>query len=118
MLRRQAERYAGHRLFVTGDTSWTYADTLKIAGRAAATLAQAGIKPGDAVAILCGNRSEFMQAYLGCAWLGAIAVPINTASRGAQLHHILSNSGARLLVAEAALPDVVAPLNGQTGVLV
>src|ERR1051325_319266 len=116
MLRRQAARFADRRLLVTGDSAWTYADTLAIAGRAAATLAQAGIKPGDAVAILCGNRSEFMQAYLGCAWLGAIAVPINTASRGAQLHHILSNSRARLLIAEAALRDVVPPLVGAAGV--
>ena len=118
MLRRQAERYADRRLLVTSESSWSYADTLAIAGRAAASFAQAGIKPGDAVAFLVGNRIEFMQVYLGCAWLGAVAVPINVASRGAQLQHILSNSRARLLVAEAALLDVVAPLLSEPGVAV
>src|ERR1043166_7118195 len=118
MLRRQAARFADRRLFVTGDSAWTYADTLAIAGRAAAALTQAGIKSGDAVAILCGNRSEYMQAYRGCAWLGAVVVPINIASRGAQLHHILSKSRARLLIGEAALLDVVAPLVGASGVVV
>src|SRR5262249_3308353 len=48
---------------------------------------------------------------LGCAWLGAIAVPINVASRGAQLEHILSNCGARLLVIERELAPVIAPLD-------
>ena len=42
---------------------------------------------------------------LGCAWLGAIAVPINVASRGPQLQHILSNCQARLLVMEAAYAE-------------
>jgi crotonobetaine/carnitine-CoA ligase len=44
-----------------------------------------------------------MQVFLGCAWLGAIAVPINIASRGAQLQHVLTNCGARLLVIESQL---------------
>ena len=46
---------------------------------------------------------------LGCGWLGAIAVPINTASRGAQLEHILANCGARLLVVERELIAVRGP---------
>jgi carnitine-CoA ligase len=116
ILSRQAARYGSRRLLVTGDAAWSYQDALTIAGRAAAALVRAGIRPGDAVAILCGNRAEFLQAYLGCAWLGAVAVPINTASRGTQLHHILSNSRARLLVVEAALLDVIAPLISAPGV--
>ena len=35
--------------------------------------------------------------------LAAIAVPINTATRGAQLEHILANCGARLMVIEREL---------------
>ena len=66
-------------------------------------MAAAGTKPGDRVAIMCGNRAELLLTILGCAWLGAIAVPINTASRGAQLEHILGNCGARLMVIEREL---------------
>jgi crotonobetaine/carnitine-CoA ligase len=61
------------------------------------------VKPGDRVALLCSNRVEFLAVYLGCVWLGAIAVPINTASRGVQLEYILRHSGARLLAIEAEL---------------
>jgi carnitine-CoA ligase len=50
---------------------------------------------------MCSNRPEFLQVYLGCAWLGAIVVPINTALRGSQLSHIFKNSRPALLVVEA-----------------
>ena len=69
----------------------------------AARLAEAGVAAGDRVAIMCGNGPAILQAYLGCAWLGAIATPINVASRGAQLEHIFNNCGAKLAVVEADL---------------
>ena len=69
-------------------SSWSFEDAPAIAARFAGTLAAAGIRPGDRVALMCSNRAEFMECFLGCAWLGAIAVPINVASRGPQLRHI------------------------------
>ena len=101
MLQRQAERFGDRLLFVAGAVRWTCADALRTAAAYGAALQHAGVQTGDRVALLCSNRAEFMQVVLGCAWIGAVAVPVNTASRGSQLQHILSNSGARLLVAEA-----------------
>ncbi|APO54518.1 ATP-dependent acyl-CoA ligase [Bradyrhizobium diazoefficiens] len=101
ILTRQAERYGDRVLLVAGETRWTFAQTAAIAAAAAQALVDAGIKPGDRVALMCSNRPEFLQVYLGCAWLGAIAVPINTALRGFQLSHIFRNSRPALLVVEA-----------------
>ena len=101
MLQRQAERFGDRLLFVAGAVRWTCSDALRTAAAYGAALQHAGVQTGDRVALLCSNRAEFMQVVLGCAWIGAVAVPVNTASRGSQLQHILSNSGARLLVAEA-----------------
>jgi carnitine-CoA ligase len=103
MLQRQARRYSGRTLFKCGGASWHFDEVPDIAARFAGTLTATGIRAGDRVAIMCSNRPEFLEAYLGCAWLGAIAVPINIAGRGPQLRHILSNSGARLLVIETEL---------------
>src|SRR5207253_5299283 len=94
-----------------GGTTWTYADTCEAAARFAGTLRAAGIQPGDRVAVICSNRLEFLEIVLGCAWLGAVAVPINVASRGPQLQHILSNCGARLLVLEDMHADNLALLD-------
>ena len=52
---------------------------------------------GDRVALMCENRIELLDLILGAAWIGAIAVPLNTALRGEQLAHQLRNSGARVL---------------------
>jgi carnitine-CoA ligase len=107
ILERQARRYGNRRFFTAGEANWSFADAQTIAARYAATLAAAGIRPDDRVALICGNRPELMQIYLGCGWLGATAVPINTASRGPQLQHILSNSGAKLLAIEASLLEAL-----------
>ena len=111
MLLRQAERHGQRRLVSIGGMTLTYAEASEAAAGYAATLAAAGIKSGDRVALMCGNRAELLLTILGCAWLGAIAVPINVASRGAQLEHILSNCGARLLVVERELAAVTASLD-------
>lgn len=103
ILTRQAERYGDRVLLIAGETRWTYAQTVAVAAASARTLVDTGIKPGDRVALMCSNRPEFLQVYLGCAWLGAIVVPINMALRGLQLSHIFRNSQPSLLVVEASL---------------
>ena len=101
MLRRQSALHGDRRLIDIGGRVWTFADTLDMATRFGGTLQAAGIGRGDHVAVICGNRAELLQIYLGCGWIGAVTVPINVASRGAQLAHILSNSQAKLLVVQA-----------------
>src|ERR1700683_445378 len=80
-----------------------------MAARCGGTLHAAGIGRGDHVAVMCGNRVELLQVYLGCGWIGAVAVPINIPSRGAQRAHILANSQAKLLVVQA---DFLPALDG------
>jgi len=111
ILTRQAEQYGDRVLFVSGETRWTYSQTVAVAAASAKLLADAGIRPGDRVALMCSNRPEFLQVYLGCAWLGAIAVPINTALRGIQLSHILRNSTPVLLVVESTLLTAIETLD-------
>ena len=100
MLRRQAARYGDRALFGCGSESLSYAGACELAARSGGRFANAGIAFGDRVAILCGNRTEFVDLFLGLAWIGAVSVPINVAARGAQLEHMLKTSGARLLVLE------------------
>jgi carnitine-CoA ligase len=103
MLEQQAQIHGDRTLFCCGGVRWSFRQTRDFAARTAGLLAAAGIQRGDRVALMCGNRAELMQIALGCGWLGAVSVPINTASRGFQLQHMLGNSGATLLVIEDAL---------------
>lgn len=108
MLAHQAERL-NNRIFVKfGDQAFSFAQIAARAARRAASLRGVGIGKGDRVAIICPNRIEFIDLFFACAWVGAIAVPINHSSRGGQLQYILQNSGARLLVVDADLVDALA----------
>lgn len=103
----QAERLRDRPCLGVGDVELTFAQLPDAASRFAGTLAAAGVGPGDRVAIMSENRWEILQGLLGCAWLGAILVPINTASRGAQLEHILSNAAPKIVACEGAVMDHV-----------
>jgi len=105
LLERQARAYCAKPLLRLGDLERSFVEVADAAARSAGNLAAAGIAPGDRVAMMCENRIELLDLVLGCAWLGAVAVPLNTAMRGPQLTHVLRNSGARWL----AIDDVLLP---------
>ncbi len=100
LLEQQSRTFSDQTLFSCLGESWTFDGTRKQAAGYAGALMETGIRKGDRVALICSNRPEFMSVFLGCGWMGSVAVPINTASRGFQLQHILSNSNAALLVIE------------------
>lgn len=111
MLLAQAALYGDRALCSFDSGEITFNQAVAMARRGAATLEHAGVKKGDRIALLCGNRSEFLEVFLGAAWLGAVAVPLNTASKGAQLQHILCNSEARLLISETEFLDRLASIS-------
>jgi len=111
MLQRQAGRIPEKILVSAGEATMTYAQACDAGARMAAALQSAGMRAGDRVALICSNRMEFIEMLLGSAWLGAVLVPINVASRGPQLQHILTNSGARLLVVEGEFAENLSMLD-------
>ncbi|HEY4278958.1 MAG TPA: ATP-dependent acyl-CoA ligase, partial [Conexibacter sp.] len=111
LLDRQAAAYGDKPLLRFGELERSFVEVRDAAALAAGTLSAAGIEPGDRVALMCQNRIELLDFVLGCAWMGAVAVPLNTALRGAQLSHQLVNSGARVLAVDSALVQVLAHLD-------
>ncbi|MFT3820160.1 MAG: ATP-dependent acyl-CoA ligase [Rubrivivax sp.] len=102
LLQRAAARFGERPLLRMLGGAWTHAQAADAVARRAAALQAAGIAAGDRVALMAGNRIETLETVLACGWLGAIAVPINTAAMGPQIGYYLADSGARLLVIEAA----------------
>src|SRR5258708_31003859 len=91
----------------SGDVSISYGEMKARSHLAAAVLAEAGVGPGDAVALMCFNTPEFVDALLGAWRLRAIVVPVNHKLQAPELEYILRHSGAKVLVFYAALADVV-----------
>jgi crotonobetaine/carnitine-CoA ligase len=110
LLELQAERWGTRPLVRCGSTTLSVEETRELAARRAGALAAAGIEPGDRVAVLSENRLQVLELWLGCAWRGAVLVPVNTALRGVGLAHVLRDSGARVLAVERELePPVESP---------
>ncbi|MBN8605639.1 MAG: long-chain fatty acid--CoA ligase [Caulobacterales bacterium] len=95
---------------LTGRTL-TYAQIDDRASRAAALLADRGVKRGDRVAILCRNRIEFFEIMFACAKLGAILVPLNWRAPAAELAPILDDCTPALLVFGAEDAETARALN-------
>ncbi len=100
LLRLQAEKWSDRVAVRTGGIELRFAELPNLVGRRAAALAAVGIGPGDRVAALCSNRLELLELILACGWLGATAVPLNTATRGPQLAHMLANAEPAAILVE------------------
>ena len=107
-----AERYGDRVLAIFDDDTVTYAQSAERAGRVAAGLRDLGVAQGDRVAIMMGNRSEFLYAWFGILKLGAIEVPIHDAARGPGISHILNTTEARVVIVEDVFLEHVLPWLG------
>ncbi|MGA0879121.1 MAG: AMP-binding protein [Ilumatobacteraceae bacterium] len=66
------------------------------------SLTQLGVKPGDRVAMLCGNGRWFVVAYMATVGMGAIAVPMNPLSPTPELQGELEAIDPIAVVVEAS----------------
>ncbi|MDM0041784.1 ATP-dependent acyl-CoA ligase [Variovorax sp. J22G21] len=101
MLRRQADLFGDRPLLRLAGGQWSHRSATHAAATRAGALARSGVRRGDRVAVMTSNRIEFLEVFLGCGWLGAVVVPVNTASMGPQIGYFVFDSQAELLVIEA-----------------
>lgn len=90
---------------VLGETRLTYRQLATEAERIASGLLAHGVKTGDRVGMLLGNRIEFVSTLLGTLRIGAISVPLGTRLQTPEIAYILDHAGASLLVHEADLAE-------------
>lgn len=71
--------------------------------RAAAALTEAGIGAGDVVALALRNEPVLLELMLAARWIGARWCMINWHYKAGEVQHILTDSGATLLIVHADL---------------
>ncbi|WP_027343196.1 class I adenylate-forming enzyme family protein [Hamadaea tsunoensis] len=95
---------------VDGDRRLTYAELGDRSSRFAQALLARGHRPGDAVAVLLGNRLEYPEIAAGLAKAGLVMVPLNPRLTAAEIAFIVEHAGCRSVIADEALavlaPDV------------
>lgn len=112
MIDAAARRNPDGEAIVFGQGRTTWADLVRQAAGLAACFAARGVGSGDRIAILVGNRPEFIIALFAAFRLGAVAVPLSTRYQTPEIEYALNDCGAALLVHDAdltaLLPQVAA----------
>lgn len=87
--------------------SLTWAALEDEVARVATGLGQHGVRAGQRVMIVVGNRLEFVTTYLGVLRAQVVAVPVNPRSAPGEVARMVVDSGTRLVVADAGSVEVV-----------
>lgn len=77
-----------------------------------------GIRPGDKVALLIGNRPEFVACDIAVATIGAVKLPVNALLPVHTIAHILEDSGAKALIVDPRLEEIAIKAVGDRQILV
>ena len=81
----------------------TYAELNSEAQQLALRLLGSGLRPGDRVALHMYNGAELVVGYFGCFYAGAIAVPVNTRMKAAEIEYVLEHSGSSIYLGQSEL---------------
>ncbi len=82
---------------ICDDLRWTYRELETRVNRAAWALKkERGIHKGDRVAVLLGNRPEFVILYLATTAIGGIFVPLNTRLKSRELVYQVQKARPKL----------------------
>lgn len=94
-LQKQAKKQPHKFFLIYKDQEISYEEMLKRANKTAHFLHDQGIKKGDKVAVMVRNSPYFYDFWFGCAALGAVLLPINTASTARELEYFLDHSDSK-----------------------
>ena len=91
----------------------TYQQLDRNSAALARVLHDAGLRPGDVVAVLSDNAASVFDVYWAAHRSGLYVTAINHHLTPAEAAYIVKNSGARAFIVSAALPDLATEVAGQ-----
>ena len=94
-----AERRGPNPALLFEDRTVAYAELAERVDAVARGLLALGVEHGDRVAVLFGNRPEWLFASLGAAAVGAVIVPLNTWHRERELRWTIAHCGVSVAIA-------------------
>src|SRR5437868_7013044 len=84
-----------------GGSALTFRELDEHASRVGSALAGLGVSRTDRVAVLMGNRLEYLPVYHGIGRMGAVFVPIVTGSKLLEIEYFLEHSESETLIVDA-----------------
>jgi long-chain acyl-CoA synthetase len=108
MLDEAVKKYGKKTAVAMGDSRLTYVQLGEASNKMANALIGMGVSKGDRVAMLLSNSPEFAAAYFGVVKIGAVAVPLDTKYKFAELASLFDDCQPKVLVAESPLLKPIA----------
>ena len=105
LLLHNKDQRADSPAIIFPDRRSSYGELSQAAYTHARCLHALGIGPGDHVGILMANCIEYLELVAGCAFLGAIAVPINARYKPSELSYVVENADLKSLVTSDLIED-------------
>ncbi len=110
-LRRNARSLGERPAVVHGERRVNYAELEERCNRLASALRDRGLERHDRVAILAPNTPALLEAHYGVPLAGGVLVAMNTRLSSGEIEYILSDSGARTLLVDAELKELLEPIS-------
>jgi fatty-acyl-CoA synthase len=110
----RAARYGGKVFIKFGDEQLTYRESNETVNRYAAVLAARGVGHGDVVGVMLRNSPQSVLLMLAVVKCGAVAGMLNYHQRGKVLGHSIGLLGARAVVAETDLIELIGESGADT----
>lgn len=105
MVADAAARNPDGEALICGDRRMTWREAAQESAKIAAGFRDIGLRPGDRIALLLGNRIEFVLAMFGAAHLGLVTVMLSTRQQKPEIAYVLTDCGAKLIIHEDAMAD-------------
>src|SRR5271169_2197830 len=83
----------------------TFRQINQAANKIVRLLRERGLKEGDAVALLCSNRAEFVEVLAGALRGGYRLTPVNWHLNADEVEYIINDCDAKVLFCEARYPS-------------
>jgi benzoate-CoA ligase family protein len=100
---------------LAGEREWTFGEVGAAVDSAGNGLLSLGLSPGDRVVIATQDRPEFVITFWGAIKAGLVAVPIPQGLSTSDVHFILSDSMAKVVVCDVSSAKEVVSAAEKTG---
>ncbi|WP_117211268.1 acyl-CoA synthetase [Allorhizocola rhizosphaerae] len=96
-----------------GGRETTYGELVAAADRYACGLQALGLCPGDSIVLLQPNGPVLVELYFAAIQIGLYVVPVNWHLTAPEVGHILSDCGARVLIADGRFAEVASAVDAE-----
>ena len=106
-----AKKLPNNKAIISEHGERTFLELNANCNRFANFLLEKGLQPGDAIAIVCKNRPEFLEALFGPLRIGLRITPINWHLTPEEICYIVENCEAKVVVCDAEFSNFFSAIN-------